>query len=377
MKRSISIMLVGGGTGGHFYPLISIAEKLVEQDTSLQLHYMGPTPYDANALLTTGITYHYCPAGKRRKYFSLLNIFDFIKTLFGICIATIKLYVLYPDIIVSKGGYTSVPVIIGAFILSIPIIVHESDTRIGSANKLAMRFARHIAISFTQTSQFLTLAQQEKTILTGIPIRTALLKGASARARAVLGVENNLPIILILGGSQGAENINQMILDSLDELLPHYNIVHQTGVKNFDTTVLSAQGLIQEEDLSKRYIPISFFSDPAIMNDAYSVASIIISRAGAGTIYEIASHGKPAILIPIPESVSHDQRTNAYAYAEKGAAIVLEEGNSTGNLLRSEIERIMQNREEYDSMSACAQAFAQLDASSHIAELIFSETKKH
>lgn len=375
MDSEIRIVLVGGGSGGHFYPLMSIAEKLRAHPLCPALFYMGPDTYDTAALKKADISFIYCPAGKRRKYASPLNFFDIFKTLWGTLVALVELYKLYPDVIVSKGSYTSVPVILAGAFFNIPIVIHESDTQLGSANKLASHFARHIAVSFEEILPF--LKRKKNVTLTGIPIREELLMPANENVREALGISNSLPIILILGGSQGAERINQLVLDSLDELLPTYNIIHQTGKNNFDITVLSARELIHETELLTRYRPVAFFEDAQVLNDVYHAATIIISRAGTGTIYEISIHGKPSILIPIPELISHDQKTNAYAYAHSGAATVLEETNLSDSLLTAEIDRIIKSVEVYLPMAEAAQNFAPRNASENIAKIIISLAQTH
>ncbi|HEU4677386.1 MAG TPA: glycosyltransferase, partial [Candidatus Paceibacterota bacterium] len=178
------------------------------------------------------------------------------------------------------------------------------------------------------------------------------------------------------GGSQGAERVNQLILDSLDELLPDYTIVHQTGKANFEVTRLSAETLITNESLKAYYRPTPFL-DAATLNDVYGTADIIVSRAGSTSIYEIALHGKPAILIPIPEEISHDQRSNAYAYARAGAAVVLEEANVSDALLRAEIDRIMQDKQLYDEMAADAREFALPDSALKISALVMEVAREH
>ncbi len=375
MDSEIRILLVGGGSGGHFYPLMSIAEKLRVHPTRPALYYMGPDVYDRDALTARQISFIYCPAGKRRKYTSFRNILDVFKTLWGTFIALVELYKLYPDVIVSKGSYTSVPVILAGAFLNIPIVVHESDTRLGSANKLASYVARHIAISFEEIIPFLN--GKKNVTLTGIPIREELLVPATDNVREALGISNSLPIIFVLGGSQGAERLNELILSTLDTLLPSYNIVHQTGRDNFDVTVLSARELIHDTELLTHYRPVAFFADARVMNDVYHAASLIISRAGTGTIYEIAVHGKPSILIPIPESISHDQKTNAYAYAHSGAASVLEETNLRDNLLTAEIDRIIKNVDIYIPMAETAEKFAARNAAENIAQIIISLAQTH
>ncbi len=369
----IRILLVGGGTGGHFYPLISIAEALNAGSIKPQLFYAGPDRYDADILALENITFIYIPAGKRRRYASIRNFFDLFKTAFGTFLAVIKLYVLYPDVVMSKGGYTSVPVVLAAGFLRIPIVVHESDAVMGSANALASKFAHDVVVTYPETQSVHTRAPIH---ILGIPVRKTLLKNSSHDATEKLAVDPNRPVILVLGGSQGAERVNELILDSLDELLVDLTVIHQTGKQNIELCKLASENLIPDIHMRKHYHPVAFL-DASTLNDAYHLAKIVISRAGSNSIYEIALHGKPAILIPIPEEISHDQRTNAYAYARAGGASVMEERNLTDSLLRAEIDRIMQNSDIYTRMVQSAQMFAKRDAAENIGTLLTSVAMKH
>jgi UDP-N-acetylglucosamine--N-acetylmuramyl-(pentapeptide) pyrophosphoryl-undecaprenol N-acetylglucosamine transferase len=368
MKR---IVLVGGGSGGHFYPLVAVAEKLaVKQD--VELFYMGPDEYDPEALRKNNITFVSCPSGKQRKYRSIKNFFDVFKILAGIVVALYKLYVLYPDVIFSKGGYTSVPVTLAGFLLRIPIVIHESDTTPGSANKLAARFARYIAISFDETGKFF---QSSKTALTGIPLRNEFTQ-TIGDPLGVLGLPSNKPLLFITGGSQGAQRLNDLTLESLDELLPAFTVLHQAGTQNAKNVESSAASLITDSSLLESYFVKSSLSGVE-MNAAMSASALIISRAGTGTIFEIAYKGKPAIIVPIPETISHDQRTNAYSYARSGACSVLEEHNFTDGLLASEITRIIGDQGLYASMAAAALGFRQEHAGTVIADTLMGIANEH
>lgn len=371
--KKIHILLVGGGTGGHFYPLISIGEALRASSQNIVLYYAGPDVYDADALAAQNIYFVQIPAGKQRRYASLLNFFDIFKTLYGACIAVLKLLSIYPDVIMSKGGYTSVPIILAAKFLRIPIVVHESDSLPGKANKLAARFAETVVVSYPETHE---LFDNSNVVHLGIPIRSALLAPQSEQPLQAFNIEANHPLILVLGGSQGAERVNELILDSLDELLPSFSIIHQTGKMNFEVCKSSADALILDDTLRSRYHPIAFL-EGSELNDAYHLASIIISRAGSNSIFEIALHGKPSILIPIPETISHDQRTNAYTYARSGATTVMEEGSITPSLLRAEIDRIMQNDDIYKEMKDAATAFAKHNAADAIRDILLGIAQKH
>lgn len=372
MKR---IVLVGGGSGGHFYPLIAVAEQLnamKAQGFELELYYMGPEPYNKEVLDEQAIRFVNCPSGKKRKYFSLLNYLDIFKVIYGFFVAIVKLYVIYPDVIFSKGSYTSVPVTLAGYLLRIPIVIHESDSKPGSANKLAARFARYIAVSFDEAAKYFP---SEKLALTGIPLRNELGVTA-ADPVAALGLPSERPIIFITGGSFGAERLNNLVLDSLDELLPTYTILHQTGTSHEKTVQQTSASLITNIHLLEHYYVKGSLTGEE-MGLALAAASIVVGRAGAGTIFEIASKGRPSILIPIPENVSHDQKTNAYEYARSGAAAVLEEHNLTDGLLASEINRIMGDQGVYSGMSESARAFAKNDAARTIGETLIGISQEH
>jgi len=366
------ILFVGGGTGGHFYPLMAVAEILATQGDKLQLYYMGPAPYKKELLQKYSIRFVYCPAGKMRIYFSIQNFFDLFRNFFGLFVALFKLYLIYPDVIFSKGGYTSVPVLLAAKLLRIPVVIHESDTVPGRANLLAKNFARYIAISYPQTAEFF---DKTKTALTGIPIMADTQK-ISPDPFTELGIPNDLPLIYVTGGSLGAENINNIILLALDSLLPHYRIFHQVGGGRKEKITLSAKTLITDPTLQNRYY-VAETIDAKNVSALLSAASLVITRAGSTTLFEIAIHGKPSIIIPIPEEVSRDQRTNAYAYARSGAAKVLEERNLTENLLTSEINTIMGNPELWKEMSSAATQFAPTDAATKIAAILLQIGEEH
>ncbi len=370
-KNEIRIALVGGGTGGHFYPLIALAEQLNRSEVRPRLYYFGPEMYDERALGTENITFINTWAGKQRRYVSVLNFFDIFITIAGTFVAFFKLFAIYPDVLISKGGYTSVPVVLSAAFLRIPIIVHESDAVMGRANKVGARFAHTIITTYAT----MALAVKNTPVYAlGIPIRQSLL--TQPDAAPLMNIQNDRPILFVIGGSQGAVRINELILDSLDELLSDFTIIHQTGRANHELCVLSADNLIVDAEKRAHYHPVAFLSADEL-NKAYTMAHLIISRAGSTSIYEIALHGKPSIIIPIPEEISHDQRTNAYSYARSGAAVVMEEANLTDGLLRAEIDRIMLNQEVYETMSKAAQTFGKTDAAAQMTSLVIGIAQQH
>jgi len=354
---SVKIGLVGGGTGGHFYPVLAVAEKLRDMRSTAKLLYYGPEPYNVELLKAHNICWRKIIAGKQRRYRSLRNFFDIFKIIFGTAQSVVRLYIDYPDVILSKGGYTSVPVVLATAFLRIPLIIHESDAVPGRANRLATRFARYIAISYDDVAKYFPAS---KTALTGIPIRQAFLSPTD-NPHQLLGVDTNKPIIFITGGSTGAERLNTLVLDSLDELLPHHQLIHQVGGQNQTVVQKTAAARGLPDDLLKRYFVLGHAS-AEVMAAAYDVATIVVSRAGSTSIFEIALKGKPSIIIPIPEAISHDQRSNAYAYARSGAASVIEDDNLTDNLLAAEIKRIVSDKRVYDAMATAATQFTTPEA---------------
>jgi UDP-N-acetylglucosamine--N-acetylmuramyl-(pentapeptide) pyrophosphoryl-undecaprenol N-acetylglucosamine transferase len=366
------IGFVGGGTGGHFYPLIAVAEELRAIKPDPELYYFGPEPYNEELLKTHNIRFVSCPAGKLRRYFSVQNFFDAFRSFFGVFVALFKLYIIYPDVIFSKGSYTAVPILLGARFLRIPVVIHESDAKPGRANKLAMKFAKYIAISYDDAAEHFP---KEKTALVGIPLRRDI-RAINTEAHAKLGIPNDKPLIYVTGGSLGAERINDIILSTLPELLPHFRVFHQVGEANVDQLRAAAQHLLAESPLAGNYYIVGSVPG-ATVSLLLDAAALVITRAGSTTLFEIAHHGKPSIIIPIPEEISHDQRHNAYAFARSGAAAVIEEKNLTAHLLTSQIHTIISDPEKQRSMATAAQNQAFPDAAEKIANLLLSVGKEH
>jgi UDP-N-acetylglucosamine--N-acetylmuramyl-(pentapeptide) pyrophosphoryl-undecaprenol N-acetylglucosamine transferase len=366
------IGLVGGGTGGHFYPLIAVAEELITSEHAPELYYFGPSPYDADELSRHGITYVSCPAGKLRRYFSLQNFVDAFKSVAGLFVAIWKLYVIYPDVIFSKGGYTSVPILMAARFLMIPVVIHESDAVPGIANKMVTKQAKYIGIAYDDVATFFP---PEKTALVGIPTRKQF-EQIPSDPFAFLGIPNDKPLIYVTGGSQGAERLNTLMFKSLQELLPHYRIFHQLGEKNLDEYIVMVKSLLKDSPLLQNYYLQSMVSAEMVVA-LMAASSVIITRAGSTTLFEIAKVGRPSIVIPIPEDISRDQRTNAYAYARSGAAVVIEEHNLSPNLLIQEINAIILDQKKQYDMATAARGFYLDGASQKLANVLLSIGIEH
>lgn len=343
---------------------------------------MAPEPYDADVLFEHDITFKQISSGKWRKYASILNIIDSVKVAFGIVKATIAMFFVLPDVVFSKGGYASVPVLWAARFYRIPVIIHESDSLPGRANAWAAKFAKRIAISYGETADiFEKLSKKEKSVgprvaLTGNPVRHELVTLAPAGAHEFLKLSKDIPTILVLGGSQGAQIINEILIEALPDLITKYNVVHQTGQKHFTIARETANIVLQDNPNKDRYAAFPFLNVLALRMSA-GISDLIISRAGSGSIFEAAIWQKPAILIPIPIGVSHDQHNNAFAYARSGAAIVVEQANLTPHLLVSEIDRLMENTDERARMVEAAGRFAQPEAARKIAREILDLALEH
>ena len=377
----MKIVFTGGGTGGHFYPIIAIAEemktivrekKIIEPD----LYFFGPNAFDERALFEHGITFIKTPAGKLRRYFSLLNLFDTIKTGFGVLSTILSLCKVYPDVVFSKGGYGSVPTVIAAKILRIPVVVHDSDAIPGRATLMAAPFAKKIAIAYDEAIQYFPEKYHKKIALTGNPVRTEVRNPARDGSHEFLELENNVPVILVLGGSLGAEKINEVILSAAPDLVKNYQIVHQTGQAHYAGVVETAKVVLERNERRYRYKPYGFLS-PLALKMAAGAADIIVSRSGSNSLSEIALWGKAAIIVPIPENISRDQRLNAFAYGKSGAAVVVEQNNLTPNLLISEIDRLFTNPKARTDMAEAAKKFSRPDAAKKLAEAVLETALEH
>lgn len=346
----MKIVLTGAG-GGHFYPLIAVGERVIKEAfiqkiIQPELYFFSDKPYDEEALYSIEAKFVQIPAGKLRVYPSLETVTDLFKTFYGCFVALRKLYSIYPDVVFAKGGYASFPTLFAARILSIPVIVHESDTVPGRTTKWAGKFATRVALSYQEASPHY---QMEKVALTGQPIRDAILPPENFARNYV---KKDRPVILVYGGSQGSQRVNEAILEILPTLLNSYDVVHQTGTQNIELMKQVTKDLLKNHEYKDRYYAEGFL-DVSLF---YPKVDLAITRAGS-SMFEMVLWQLPMIVIPIPESISRDQRSNAYAMASHGFATVLEENNLGGNILLSAISRILDSEENYNNMIKNAPLF--------------------
>jgi UDP-N-acetylglucosamine--N-acetylmuramyl-(pentapeptide) pyrophosphoryl-undecaprenol N-acetylglucosamine transferase len=372
----MKILFAGGGTGGHIFPILAVArelkkvrEELFSQE-KLEFFYFGPKDtFDQAVLSDEDIKIRPILAGKIRRYFTALsliqNIFDIIfKIPLGTLQAFWNIFLLSPDVIFSKGGYGSWPVVFAGWLFGVPIFLHESDVTPGLANKIMSRFALIVFVSFPKTEYF----PPAKTILSGNPIRKELLEGLRQEAWLRFQLSREKPTILILGGSQGAQRINDLILEILPEIIEKYEIIHQCGEKNFHQVGAEANAVISEEQL--KYYHLFPFLDEIELSHAYQGADLVVSRAGSSIIFEIAAIGKPSILIPIPESAQNHQSKNAYAFAQEERTVVIEEENLTPHFFLNRVHYLFSHPREMAEMAKRAKEFAQPQAAQVIAQYL-------
>ena len=362
------ILFTGGGTGGHIFPIIAVARQLKklarEREMDLELFYLGPADFDLQPLKAEEIKIKAILAGKLRRYFSGWTILDIFKIPIGLFQVLIYLYTWMPRVIFSKGGYGSVPIVLVGWLFRIPILVHESDTIPGLANRLAGKLASRVAVSFEAAKKYFPA---KKTALIGNPVRQEILQADREEAKKIFKLVSDQPVILIFGGSQGAQAINQIILDVLPSLLEKAEIIHICGPKNYSQISSQTSSIVQTKELLEQYHLYPFLYENQIKH-AYAIADLVISRAGAGSIFEIAACGKPSILIPLPSAASNHQRENAFAYAKSGTTIVIEQANLTPHLFLERIFNLLEHAELRQKMSQCALAFAKPEAGQKIAE---------
>jgi len=303
---------------------------------------------------------------------SFLNLIDKFKLVLGGVQAVWTVFWIYPDVIFSKGGWGSVPVVFAGKLLGIPIVIHESDSAPGRANQWASKYAKKIAISYPDAADYF---DKSKVALTGNPVRNEIEQPAVEGGHEYLGFEKTIPTLLILGGSQGARFINDAIIDVLPQLLERYQVIHQVGKANIQEVKDLTDAVLLNSDNKDRYKLFDYLNDLG-MKMAAGASQLVISRAGS-TIFEIAAWNKPSIIIPITDTNNDHQRKNAYNYLRSGACIVIEENNLTPEILESEIDRLFDDFTKLEEMSQSAKGFYKKGADKLIAKEIISTLIKH
>ena len=349
MKR---IVLTGGGTAGHVTPNIALIARLKEE--GYQISYIGSyNGIEKELIEQLAIPYYGISSGKLRRYFDLKNFTDPFRVLKGFSEASRLLKKLKPDIVFSKGGFVSVPVVVAAGRQKIPAIIHESDMTPGLANKICIPSAVKVCCNFPETMKNLP---EGKAVHTGTPIREELLSGSAKKGRSFTGFTEDKPVLMVIGGSLGAQAVNNAVRDVLPALLEDFQVVHLCGRGKVDNSKKGIKGYIQYEYIESE------------LADLFAMADIVISRAGANAICELQALKKPNLLIPLSAQASRgDQILNARSFEKQGFSMVLEEEDITDEVFLKAVHTLYENR---DSFRKAMEEASTKDATALILDLI-------
>ena len=324
------IVLTGGGTAGHVTPHLALIPRLLEQ--GYEIHYIGTENGIEHEMMTMeGVTYHACKTGKLRRYFSWQNFVDPFKVVIGAFQASHQIGKIKPDVCFSKGGFVSVPVVIGAWLHKVPVLCHESDLTPGLANKICSKFAKKLATTFPECAD----ALGEKAVVTGTPMRPELFMGSRERGLKLAGFDGSKPVLMMTGGSLGAQSVNKVLREALDELLKDMDVLHLCGKGNLDEGLKGKKGYAQFEFLSEE------------MPDAFACADGVLSRAGSNSLCELQALKKPMLLVPYPKGASRgDQILNAQSFEKRGLCMELSQENLNRESLIQAVGELMKNRQK-------------------------------
>lgn len=328
------IVLTGGGTAGHVTPNIALLPAL--REAGYEVYYIGSyNGIEKSLIEAENIPYYGIATGKFRRYFDWKNLSDPFRVLKGIGEARKIIRKIDPDILFSKGGFVAVPVVLAANKCHVPVIIHESDMTPGLANRICLKYARKICCNFPET---LSHVPEGTGVVTGTPIRDELKKGSAAKGFAFTGLDSNKPVILVMGGSQGAVRVNNCVRAALPELLKKNQVVHLCGKGHLDESLKDTEGYRQYEYIREE------------LPDLYAMCSLMISRAGANAICEISTLAIPNLLIPLGSDASRgDQILNARSFEKQGFSMVLEESGLTEKALVDKVNQLYENRDQYIS----------------------------
>jgi len=361
----IKIGVTGGGTGGHIYPIIAVLDELRRRGFGA-FFWIGKKggPEEARSG-ELSIPFHPVRTGKLRRYFSLKNFSDFFNVIIGVVQSFIILRRERPSLLFSKGGFVAVPPVLAATFLRIPVITHESDIDPGLANRIIARFAEAVCVSFPQTAERLG---NVKTVYTGNPVRKLILEGDALRGRSFIGVQPGQPVVTVLGGSLGAESLNSAVREMVSRRDLPFFIVHQCGD--------GGRQPYGRQPCGRQYRCFPFIG--AEIGDVLAASDIVVSRAGAGALFEIACAGKPAILVPLPRSKSRgEQVRNAAFFKENGGAVVMQDDDLCGESLFEAVTRLLSDEKTLRSMGCSASRLAERNGAAGIADLVQETLKLH
>jgi UDP-N-acetylglucosamine--N-acetylmuramyl-(pentapeptide) pyrophosphoryl-undecaprenol N-acetylglucosamine transferase len=377
-SHELRLVITGGGTGGHVLPALAVIDELRGRGALADVIWIGSREgVERQAAEEAGIRFVAIPTGKLRRYLSLRNLTDSARVPFGVLAARRALAAFRPDVVLSTGGFVSVPAVVAARGIA-PVLTHEQTAILGLANRINARFADVLAVSHPQTEQ-LAGRLHRQVVITGNPIRVGLTTGDRPRGLRRLGFDPAIPVLYVTGGARGASPINRRIAALLPDILDQTQIVHQTGplTANADAVNLTELRETLPETLRRRYAVVEFLRDE--LPDIYAAADLVLGRAGAGTIAELAYVGLPAILVPLPSARGDEQALNARVLGDAGAAVVIPQPDATPERLREEISALLGDPERRRRMAIAARTVARPDAAARLADelLLLARRRGH
>lgn len=330
--RNLKIIMTGGGSAGHVTPNLALIPGL--EHFGYEVQYIGTeNGIERKIICDENIKYNIISSGKLRRYFDLKNFSDPFKVLKGVFEALKIIRKEKPNVVFSKGGFVSVPVVIGAYLNRVPVIIHESDITPGLANKISIPFASKVCVTFPESLKHI---KGNKAVLTGTPIRGELFKGSKIKGKLICGFGEEKPVLMIIGGSLGSKIINDTVREMLDRLLSKYNIIHICGKGNIDNNLLAIKG----------YKQFDYVKDE--LTHLMAAADVFISRAGANVIFELLALKKPSVLIPLSAKASRgDQILNAESFRKSGFSVVIQEEELNPNVLYDKLNYVFDNKNQF------------------------------
>lgn len=377
----MKFVITGGGTGGHLTPALAVIDAIKREHPSADILFVGSTTgIEAEIVPNRGIAYKSIATGKLRRsskgligMLTMANLRDMFAVPKGLFDAYRILRAYKPDALLSTGGYVAVPASIAAWLLRIPVIIHEQTTTIGLANRLCCAIAHTVALSSELARTDLPKRAQTGAVITGNPIRQETLTGSCERASGRFGFPSDMPVLLVTGGAQGARVINQAVGDVIEELTRSHFVIHQCGKQGIEALTSLRD---TKPDATKQRWFLSAFLDADAMADAWAAAQVVIARAGAGTVNEGLILGKPMIFVPLEPSSRDEQLRNAERSVALGAAVIVRQASCNGQSLRDALHAIIDKPGRTAQMEAAARGNAILDADDRIASLLLAAIRQ-
>ena len=345
------IVFTGGGTGGHVFPGLAVLERLQETG-GYDLYWMGSCRgIEYPIVQRWGIPFLGIPSGKLRRYVSVRNIIDVFKVAAGLVVCLIRFLNMRPHLVFSKGGYVTVPPVFAARLLRIPVVTHDSDLDPGLATRLNARAADRICLAYEQSRRFFPAKLSERIRVTGNPVRAEILRGDARRCIQQHRLRDDLPLVFVQGGSQGADEVNTLLMAVLPQLLQSCVVIHQTG----ESGIQAAERYLRDNpDCSDRYVPAAFFTDE--YPDILAAAELSVSRAGAGSLWELAATRTPGVILPLVVGSRGDQVRNAALFADMGIVAVADDNERTPEGLMRMVTGLLEDQARREQMQAAAAA---------------------